>query len=61
MPSTIEAMNLIGLDYNSVGNHEFDEGEDELQRIQDGGCHPTEGCKDGNGFARPCAAAARSG
>ena len=23
---TIEAMNLMGLDYNGVGNHEFDEG-----------------------------------
>jgi 2',3'-cyclic-nucleotide 2'-phosphodiesterase (5'-nucleotidase family) len=48
---TIEAMNLIGLDYNSVGNDEFDEGADELRRMQDGGCHPTEGCKDGDGFA----------
>ncbi len=23
---TIEAMNLLGLDFNGVGNHEFDEG-----------------------------------
>jgi 5'-nucleotidase len=48
---TIEAMNLIGLDLNAVGNHEFDEGEAELKRMQRGGCHPTEGCKDGDGFA----------
>ena len=30
---TIEAFNLMGLDYNGVGNHEFDEGVDELLRI----------------------------
>ena len=41
---TIEAMNLIGLDYNGVGNHEFDEGAAELTRMQEGGCHPVEGC-----------------
>jgi 5'-nucleotidase len=39
---TIEAMNKIGLDLNAVGNHEFDEGEAELLRMQDGGCHPTD-------------------
>ena len=37
---TIEAMNKIGLDINGVGNHEFDEGEQELLRMQRGGCHP---------------------
>ncbi|MEA2136463.1 MAG: 5-nucleotidase [Solirubrobacteraceae bacterium] len=47
---TIEAMNLLGLDLNAVGNHEFDEGAAELRRMQQGGCHPTEGCKDGDGF-----------
>ena len=41
---TIEAMNLMGLDYNGVGNHEFDEGAAELTRMQEGGCHPVEGC-----------------
>ncbi|HRK47462.1 MAG TPA: bifunctional metallophosphatase/5'-nucleotidase, partial [Nocardioides sp.] len=41
---TIEAMNLLGLDVSSVGNHEFDEGVDELLRMQKGGCLP-----DGNG------------
>ncbi|HVL01659.1 MAG TPA: bifunctional metallophosphatase/5'-nucleotidase [Dongiaceae bacterium] len=39
---TIEAMNLAGLEFNAVGNHEFDEGKDELQRMQNGGCHPTD-------------------
>lgn len=39
---TIEAMNRLGLDLNAVGNHEFDEGKDELLRIQRGGCHPTD-------------------
>ncbi|MGW4692865.1 bifunctional metallophosphatase/5'-nucleotidase [Kitasatospora cineracea] len=41
---TIEAMNEIGLDVTSVGNHEFDEGSAELLRMQNGGCHPTDGC-----------------
>ncbi|MBT2387481.1 bifunctional UDP-sugar hydrolase/5'-nucleotidase [Streptomyces sp. ISL-11] len=41
---TIEAMNKVGLDVTSVGNHEFDEGRTELTRMQKGGCHPTEGC-----------------
>ena len=48
---TIEAMNLIGLDINGVGNHEFDEGGDELLRMQNGGCHPVDGDLDGDGFA----------
>ncbi len=47
---TIEAMNRIGLDLNAVGNHEFDEGADELRRMQRGGCHPMDGCQDGTGF-----------
>jgi 5'-nucleotidase len=48
---TIEAMNALGLDISSVGNHEFDEGVDELLRMQNGGCHPVDGCQDGDGFA----------
>jgi 5'-nucleotidase len=35
---TIYAMNLLGLELNSVGNHEFDRGADELKRMQVGGC-----------------------
>jgi 5'-nucleotidase len=48
---TIEAMNSLGLDVSAVGNHEFDEGVDELLRMQQGGCHPTDGCLDGDGYA----------
>jgi 5'-nucleotidase len=48
---TIEAFNLIGLDFNAVGNHEFDEGVYELLRMQEGGCHPVDGCLDGDDFA----------
>jgi 5'-nucleotidase len=48
---TIEAFNLIGLDFNAVGNHEFDEGWHELVRLQEGGCHPVDGCQDGDDFA----------
>jgi 5'-nucleotidase len=48
---TIEAFNLMDLDYNGVGNHEFDEGVAELLRMQNGGCHPVDGCFGGDGFA----------
>ncbi len=47
---TIEALNALGLDISAVGNHEFDEGSAELLRMQNGGCHPTDGCQDGDGF-----------
>jgi 5'-nucleotidase len=40
----IEALNRLDLDVTSVGNHEFDEGAKELARLQNGGCHPTDGC-----------------
>ena len=48
---TIEAMNLMGLDFNSVGNHEFDDGLAELRRMQRGGPHPIEGDLDGDPFS----------
>lgn len=35
---TIGVMNRIGLDFNAVGNHEFDRGRAELLRMQHGGC-----------------------
>ena len=35
---TIHAMNLIRVDFNAVGNHEFDKGREELLRMQKGGC-----------------------
>jgi 5'-nucleotidase len=43
---TAEALGLAGLDLAGVGNHEFDDGSDELLRIQNGGCHPEDGCAD---------------
>ena len=46
----IESLGLAGLDYASVGNHEFDEGAAELLRIQGGGCHPVDGCADGTPY-----------
>ena len=42
---TIEFLNDIGVDASAVGNHEFDEGYNELLRMQFGGCHPTDGCQ----------------
>jgi 5'-nucleotidase len=47
---TIEAMNLMGLEINGVGNHEFDEGPAELLRMANGGSHPVDGDLDGDGF-----------
>jgi 5'-nucleotidase len=41
---SVESLNAMGLDVSSVGNHEFDEGVSELLRMQDGGCHPVDGC-----------------
>jgi len=37
---TIDALNHIGLDISTVGNHEFDKGKTELLRMQQGGCFP---------------------
>lgn len=47
---SVEAFNRMKLDFNAVGNHEFDEGIQELLRMQRGGCHPIDGCLDGDGF-----------
>ncbi len=41
---SVESLNAMGLDVSSVGNHEFDEGTEELLRMQYGGCHPVDGC-----------------
>ena len=45
---TILAMNSLGLDFNAVGNHEFDRGSEELKRMQNGGC-------DKHTTRQPCA------
>jgi 5'-nucleotidase len=44
---TVMAFNLMGFDFNATGNHEFDEGWHELLRLQNGGCHPVDGCLPG--------------
>jgi 5'-nucleotidase len=41
---SVESLNALGLDVSGVGNHEFDEGVDELLRMQNGGCHLDDGC-----------------
>ena len=44
----IETLNRIGLEFNAVGNHEFDRGSAELLRLQNGGCKTTGGQTDAN-------------
>ena len=44
----VETLNRIGLEFNSVGNHEFDKGSAELLRLQNGGCKTTAGGTDPN-------------
>ncbi|MDU0813528.1 5'-nucleotidase C-terminal domain-containing protein [Bacillus siamensis] len=55
---TVELMEDIGFDAGTVGNHEFDEGTNELKRIINGGDHPdgkgTSGY-DGQNFPLVCA------
>jgi 5''-nucleotidase/2'',3''-cyclic phosphodiesterase and related esterases len=43
----VGVMNRIGLEFNAVGNHEFDRGWQELQRLQNGGCEK-------NTMLQPC-------
>jgi 5'-nucleotidase len=47
---TIESLSMMGLALASVGNHEFDEGKDELKRMQNGGCHPIDQCQGPHPF-----------
>jgi 5'-nucleotidase len=54
----VEALNHVGVDFTSVGNHEFDKGAAELLRLQHGGCRLADGRPDPNscrglGSARP--------
>ena len=44
----VEVMNHVGVDFTSVGNHEFDKGSAELKRLQAGGCKLTNGQPDPN-------------
>jgi len=48
---SIEALNSAGLQISALGNHDLDEGWWELHRIERGGCHPVDGCQDGDPFA----------
>ena len=41
---SVETLAAMELDVSGVGNHEFDEGLTELLRMQNGGCHPVDGC-----------------
>lgn len=45
---SVESLNKIGLEFNAVGNHEFDKGKDELKRLQNGGCKTTNGVQETN-------------
>lgn len=47
---SVEALSMMGLAITSVGNHEFDEGKAELLRLQNGGCHPVDGCQGKHPF-----------
>ena len=47
---TVEALSLMGLEVSAVGNHEFDKGVTELLRMQNGGCHPVDGCRGPHPF-----------
>ena len=47
---TIESLSMMGLELSAVGNHEFDEGKDELLRMQNGGCHPVDKCQGPHPF-----------
>lgn len=47
---TIESLSMMGLAVAAVGNHEFDEGKDELIRMQNGGCHPVDKCQGPHPF-----------
>jgi 5'-nucleotidase len=50
---TIEAVNQMKIDFNAVGNHEFDKGQTELLRMKNGGCAkhtPLEPCRVNKAF-----------
>lgn len=47
---TIQSLDMMGLAVTAAGNHEFDEGKNELLRMQNGGCHPIDGCQGPHPF-----------
>ena len=42
---TMALLNQLGVSASTIGNHELDEGYQELLRMQLGGCHQTDGCQ----------------
>ncbi len=62
---TVEALDAMGIGFGAAGNHEFDEGLDELLRLQRGGCHPAtekvSGCFKGARFQWLAANVVREG
>jgi 5'-nucleotidase len=50
---TVEVLNRVGVEFTSVGNHEFDKGATELKRLQAGGCRPEPGSCKGLGSRVP--------
>ncbi|WLD93112.1 5'-nucleotidase C-terminal domain-containing protein [Alkalihalobacillus sp. AL-G] len=53
---TVEMMEAMGFDVGTLGNHEFDEGVDEMMRLINGGDHP-EGTENYDGIDFPMVAA----
>jgi len=47
---TITLLDALGLDVSSVGNHEFDDGAEELLRLQRGGCRTDDAACKARGF-----------
>ena len=47
---SVEFMNMLGFDVGTPGNHEFDEGVDEMMRLLNGGYHDATGNFAGSNF-----------
>jgi 5'-nucleotidase len=58
---TIEAMNLVGVDFHAVGNHEFDYGVTHLKRLKNGGCKVDEKTRQADCGGRPAYGGANFG
>ena len=51
---TVDVMNLIGIDLEGVGNHDFDNGAAGVLRFQNGGCAPSTDFDSGFGELGSC-------
>jgi 5'-nucleotidase len=47
---TMRALNAMGFQLNTPGNHDFDRGTDEFLRLNQGGCHTDAACFEGAAF-----------